>query len=108
MSGSWLHELSGLIRSSDSDISPIHCEIRVRCGDVVNGIDLASGSISAGDTATSELSGDEASLQSLVRGEITLQAAFRSGMIHLTGAPEPFLRLAILLDRSRPSGELLC
>jgi hypothetical protein len=108
MSGSWLHELSGLIRASQSAVSPIHCEIRVRCGDVVHGIDLASGSISAGDTAASELRGDEASLQSLVRGETTLQAAFRSGKIELNGEPEPFLRLAILLDRSRASSALVC
>lgn len=108
MSGSWLHELSGLIRASESSVPPVCCEIRVRCGDVVGGVDLATGKISAGDGAASELRGDEASLQRLVRGEITLQAAFRSGKIELSGEPEPFLRLAMLLERSRPLGVLAC
>ncbi|MFN4895639.1 MAG: SCP2 sterol-binding domain-containing protein [Pseudomonadota bacterium] len=100
MSNSWLHELSGLISASGATRPGVLCEIRVRCGEVVSGIDLSTGQISSGVNATSEVSGDEQSLQRLVRGETTLQSAFRSGAIHLNGDPEPFLRLAMILDRA--------
>jgi hypothetical protein len=43
---------------------------------------------------------NEAALVALVRGELTLQAAFAEGVINLTGEPEPFLRLAMILDRA--------
>lgn len=75
--------------------------VRVRCGTFVKGVDLTTGTIVSHEDTTSELSGDEATLTSLIRGEITLQAAFRSGAVRLAGDPEPFLRLAIILDRVR-------
>lgn len=101
MSGVWLHELSGLISAAAGAIPGTQCEIRVRCGDFTGGIDLATGSLSAGVNASSEIRGDEASLLALARGQVTLQAAFREGIINLTGDPEPFLRLAMILDRAR-------
>jgi hypothetical protein len=76
------------------------CEIRVRCGDFTGGIDLATGSLTSGVNANSEMQSNEAALVALVRGELTLQAAFAEGVINLTGEPEPFLRLAMILDRA--------
>jgi hypothetical protein len=108
MSDSWLHELSGLIGAAASMSVGPNLEIRFRCGDAVYGIDLASGSVSGGERAASELCGDEEIMNSLVRGEVTLQAAFRSGRVVLTGDPEPFLRLAIVLDRARAADALPC
>jgi hypothetical protein len=97
----WLHELSGLIAASGGSLPGTPCEVRVRCGDSVNGVDLITGALSSGDGARSELFANEGALQSLVRGEVTLQWAFRSGAIELSGEPEPFLRLAMILERAR-------
>lgn len=108
MIGSWLHELSGLIASAGGSIPGGQCEIRVRCGDSAAGIDLATGGLSTGVQANSEICGDESSLIALVRGEVTLQSAFREGIIALTGEPEPFLRLAIILDRTRHPEGAMC
>lgn len=100
-SDSWLYELSGLIAASGGALPGTHCEVRVRCGDSVNGVDLITGALSSGDCARSELLANETALQSLVRGEVTLQSAFRSGAVELSGDPEPFLRLAMILERAR-------
>lgn len=108
MSGSWLHELSGLISAAAGTIPGTQCEIRVRCGDFAGGIDLATGGLSTGANASSEVRGDEGTLTALVRGEVTLQSAFSEGIINLTGAPEPFLRLAMILDRARQAESVLC
>jgi hypothetical protein len=101
MSSSWFHELSGLVAASASMSPGIHSEIRFRSGDFVGGIDLGSGAISTGEKALSEISGDESVFNSLLQGEISLQGAFRSGRIVLSGDPEPFLYLAMILERQR-------
>jgi hypothetical protein len=108
MTSSWLHALSGLISAAGGSVPGAHCEIRVRCGEVTGGIDLATGSLSTGVNASSEVRGDEAALMALVRGEVTLQAAFREGTINLTGEPEPFLRLAMILDTARQTEAVTC
>ena len=108
MSSDWLHELSGLITAAAGAFPGIRSEIRVRCGDQVSGIELGTGKISAGERAVSEICADRASLESLVRGELSLQAAFRTGKIALTGDPEPFLQLAMLLERQRSAGLVTC
>jgi hypothetical protein len=107
MASSWLHELSGLIAAAAGAVPGAQCEIRVRCGDFTGGVDLATGSLSTGVDASAELRGDEGTLCALVRGEFTLQSAFREGIISLTGDPEPFLRLAMLLDRARQPAAVL-
>jgi len=108
MSSGWLHELSGLVAAAASTFPAFHSEIRVRCGDRVNGIELGTGKISAGERAVSEICADEVSLERLVKGELSLQAAFRSGKIALTGDPEPFLQLAMILDKQRSAGLVTC
>lgn len=108
MSSDWLHELSGLVTAAASSVPVFHSEIRVRCGDRVSGIELGTGKISGGEKAVSEICADEASLERLVKGELSLQAAFRSGKISLTGDPEPFLRLAMILEKQRSAGLITC
>jgi hypothetical protein len=108
MNGGWLHDLSGLIAAAQGPVPGTQCEIRVRCGDSTSGIDLATGSLSSGRQARSEICGDEATLRSLVRGDVTLQGAFREGAIALSGDPEPFLLLAMILDRARVAEAVTC
>jgi hypothetical protein len=108
MSTDWLHELSGLITAAQGAFPGIRSEIRVRCGDQVSGIELGTGRISAGEKAASEICADKASLESLVRGELSLQSAFRTGKVALTGDPEPFLQLAMILDRQHSTGLVTC
>ncbi len=99
MSDSWLYELSGLVASSAYEVPGLKGEIRIKCGELARGIELGTGALSSGDAAVAEMKGDEASLSALVRGEISLQSAFRSGALELTGQPELFLRLSMILDR---------
>ncbi len=108
MSGGWLHELSGLVAAGAGAIPGDQCEIRVRCGDSAAGINLATGGISTGVRANSEILGDESSLTALVRGEVTLQAAFREGIVTLSGDPEPFLRLSMILDKMHRAELIPC
>jgi hypothetical protein len=99
MSDSWLYELSGLVASSAYEVPGLKGEIRIKCGALVHGIELGTGALSSGEGADAEITGDEASLSALVRGEISLQSAFRSGALELSGQPELFLRLSMILDK---------
>ncbi len=93
----WIHELSGLIAAAN--INGPNCELRLRFDSHTCGVNLANGDLSTGDSAVSEVAGSEAELEAIVKGETTLQAAYRSGLVNLSGDPEPFLRLAMVLDR---------
>lgn len=99
MSDGWLYELSGLVASSADEVPGLRGEIRIKCGALARGIELSTGALSSGEGAHAEIKGDEASLSALVRGEISLQSAFRSGTLELSGQPELFLRLSMILDK---------
>lgn len=103
---SWLKELSSVVAALPKDDSPDLGEVRFRIGDTQIGLDLSSGEITDGSKAGSEISGSEETLERIVQGKETLQSAFRQGHISLSGNPEPFLRLAMVLDRS--SGLKVC
>ncbi len=74
-------------------------EIKFRVGVQEVGLNLTTGEITDGSNACAELACSDEMLERIVRGIDTLQSAFRQGKILLTGDPEPFLRLAIVLDR---------
>jgi hypothetical protein len=103
MSGNWLYEISGLVAVSAADVPNINSEVRFRCGDTAQSIRLADGQISAGDSASSEIVGDEEIFKDLAAGRISLQAAYSAGRVGLSGDPEPLLRLAMVLSGSAAS-----
>jgi hypothetical protein len=96
---SWIKELSSVIAASLRRDSVGLGEVRFLVGDTQVGLDLSSGEITDGSNASSEIVGSEETLARIVQGKETLQAAFRQGHISLSGDPEPFLRLAMVLDR---------
>jgi hypothetical protein len=98
MSGNWLYEISGLIAVSAADVPNITGGVRLRCGEFARSIRLADGQILAGDSACSEILGDEDIFKDLAAGRISLQAAFSAGRVSLSGDPEPLLRLAMVLS----------
>ncbi len=73
--------------------------MRFQVGDTKLGLDLSSGEITDGSKASSEIVANEETLGRIVQGKETLQSAFRQGHVSLSGDPEPFLRLAMVLDR---------
>jgi hypothetical protein len=96
----WIKELSSVVAASGVADSAGHGEVRFKVGDTQVGLDLSSGEITEGSKASSEIVASEDALERIVCGKETLQAAFRQGHISLSGDPEPFLRLAMVLDRS--------
>lgn len=104
---SWLHELSGLVSAAVGEIPAVHGEIRIRSSEAVAGIELATGAITSGESASSELQADERVLRDLLSGKLSLQSVFRSGQAILTGEPEPFLFLAMLLEHQRSQDRAL-
>ncbi len=95
----WVNELSSVIAASATQRPPGRCEIRFRVDQHTFGIDLASGTVTDGTLASSEIAGDEYTFGRIMSGQETLQSAYRGGAITLSGDPEPFLRLAMALDR---------
>jgi hypothetical protein len=96
---SWVNELSAAIASSGRQRPATRCEIRFRVGSQTFGLDVATGAVTDGLGATSEIAGEEEAFNAIMCGDETLQSAYRAGAIHLSGDPEPFLRLAMLIDR---------
>ena len=96
---SWLEELRSVVMSSKHSHAFPRCEVRFRVDGHQFGLDLASGDATDGSAASSELSGSDEIFERIVSGQDTLQAAYRPGRVTLTGDPEPFLRLSVLLDR---------
>jgi hypothetical protein len=95
----WIKELSSVVAASVVANSAGLGEVRFKVGDTQIGLDLSSGEITEGSKASSEIVASEETLGRIVQGKETLQSAFRQGHISLTGDPEPFLRLAMVLDR---------
>jgi hypothetical protein len=100
MSGNWLYDISGLIAVSAADIPNISSEVRFRSGNIVHGIRLADGQISSGESAQSEIVGEDEIFKDLAAGKVSLQAAYSAGKVKLSGDPEPLLRLAMVLSGS--------
>jgi hypothetical protein len=95
----WVNELSAVIVSSSEQRPATRCEIRFQVGDRSFGLDLATGAVTDGSRASSEIAGSEQTFEQIIAGQETLQSAYRAGALVLSGDPEPFLRLAILLER---------
>jgi hypothetical protein len=93
---SWIFDLSGLIASSAQDAPAL--EVALRSEDALFGINIATGEVTSGEQAVSQIRGSEATFKSLVKGELTLQAAYTAGSIELSGDPEALLRLSIVLQ----------
>jgi hypothetical protein len=96
---SWVKELSSVVAASRRNDTGALGEVRFRVEDTQIGVDLSSGEITDGAKASSEITGSNETLEKIVQGKETLQAAYRQGHISLCGDPEPFLRLAMVLDR---------
>ena len=96
---SWVSELSAVIAATHMQRTGPRCEVRFKVGSHTFGLDLVSGELTDGVSASSEIVGDEPIFDLIMAGRETLQSAYRSGLITLSGDPEPFLRLSIAIDR---------
>lgn len=98
---SWLYELSAAIAASVElkDLPP--CEVAFSSKHETVGIDLATGAITTGAAARCAVIGNESVFEDLVSGATTLQKAYLSGDVQLSGQPENLLRLALVFDACR-------
>jgi hypothetical protein len=101
MVATWVSQLSAVIAALNIPRVGPRCEVRFKIGVRTFGLDLVSGELTDGTEASSEILGDESVLSLIMMGQETLQSAYRSGLIQLSGDPEPFLRLSVVLDRCR-------
>lgn len=94
----WLIDLAALAASSPqiSELAPLEVGLEVD-GERI-GLDLLHGRITDGSAAQSWVSGSAQVFSDLVAGVITLQRAFVTERVQLSGEPEGLLRLAFLLD----------
>ncbi len=64
------------------------------------GLDLARGVPADGTQASCRLYGEDDVFERLVSGQTTLQKAYRSGELEMTGDPQSLLRLAFVFERT--------
>jgi hypothetical protein len=95
----WVQELSAVVVSSLEQRPAAPSEIRFSIGEKSCGLDLSTGAITDGARASSEILGSEVAFEQIMSGRETLQSAYRAGAITLSGDPEHFLRLAMVLER---------
>lgn len=108
----WIKDLSALAASSPqiSELAPL--EVGFDVGGKKMGLDLTQGRVTDGSTAQCWIAGSNDVFTDLVNGRLTLQRAYVTGLVQLSGEPESLLRLAFLLDathalRSRQSGTVI-
>jgi hypothetical protein len=102
----WVFDLSGLIVSAGNEAPAL--EVLFRGEGFLCGINIATGEVTSGERAVSQITGKDELFRRLIRGEVTLQSAYRAGSIQLTGDPEPFLRLSMVLDRATKGAPVGC
>jgi hypothetical protein len=99
MVSSWVSELGAVIAATNVQRGGPQCEVRFKVGSHAFGLDLVSGEVTDGSAAGSEIVVDDSVFGLIMSGRETLQSAYRSGLIQLSGDPEPFLRLSLAIDR---------
>jgi len=97
----WLVELASLAAASPQIPELVPLEVGFDVAGTKLGLDLLFGRITDGSAASCWISGDREDLADLVAGKVTLQTAYLTGRVKLSGEPEGLLRLAFLLDASQ-------
>jgi hypothetical protein len=97
----WLVELASLAAASPQIPELVPLEVGFDVAGRKFGLDLLFGRITDGSAASCWISGGPEDLADLVAGKETLQAAYLTGRVKLSGEPEGLLRLAFLLDASQ-------
>jgi hypothetical protein len=106
MTPAWVFDLSGLIVSAGNDAPAL--EVLFRGESFLCGINIATGEVTSGERAASQITATDDVFKRLVSCEVTLQSSYRAGSIQLSGDPEPFLRLAMVLDRATKGAPVGC
>lgn len=96
----WFSDLVAVVASAPqlSDLTGFTVSFAVD-GEVL-GLDLARRAPADGAQARCQLAGTDDLFERLVRGQTTLQKAYRSGELEMSGDPQSLLRLAYLFERS--------
>lgn len=97
-SQAWLQELSAVIAAAEEFRELPAFEVAFSSKGSTVGIDVSTGNITNGIAASCGVVGDEAIFEELVSGDTTLQKAYLSGAVQLSGEPENLLRLALVFD----------
>jgi hypothetical protein len=98
MSAQWTHQLFGRISAQPHRVAEPGCTIKFLTESGTFCIDLATGEMASDIDAQSKLVGSDEVLTKIVNQELSLQVAYKEKSITLSGEPEPFLRLAMVLD----------
>jgi len=94
----WIAELAAVSASSPQLSELGALEVGFEVAGVKRGLELSVGRVTDGSSAVCWLTGSNQVFSELVSGEVTLQHAYVTGQIQLSGEPEGFLRFALLLD----------
>ncbi|MEY4668016.1 MAG: hypothetical protein RL518_715 [Pseudomonadota bacterium] len=97
----WIVELASLAAASPQIPELVPLEVGFEVAGAKLGLDLLFGRITDGSKASSWISGTNEALSDLVAGKMTLQKAYLTGQVKLSGEPEGLLRLAFLLDAAQ-------
>jgi hypothetical protein len=97
----WIVELASLAAASPQIPELVPLEVGFEVGGAKVGLDLLFGRITDGSSASCWISGTSEDFSDLVAGKMTLQKAYMTGRVTLSGEPEGLLRLAFLLDAAQ-------
>jgi hypothetical protein len=97
----WIVELASLAAASPQIPELVPLEVGFEVDGAKVGLDLLFGRITDGSAASCWISGTSEDFSDLVAGKVTLQRAYLTGRVTLTGEPEGLLRLAFLLDAAQ-------
>jgi hypothetical protein len=97
----WIVELASLAAASPQIPELVPLEVGFDVSGAKLGLDLLFGRITDGSAASCWVSGASEDFSDLVAGKVTLQRAYLTGRVKLSGEPEGLLRLAFLLDASQ-------
>lgn len=101
MQAPWTHQLFGIINARARQPVEPGCTVRFSTESGTFGVDLSTGEVSSGEDAKSEVVASDEVLTRIINRELSLQIAYKEQAITLSGEPEPFLRLAMVLDSNR-------
>lgn len=98
MQAPWTHQLFGIINARSPHVVEPGCTVRFSTESGTFGVDLATGEVNSGEDAKSEVVASDEVLTRIINRELSLQIAYKEQAVTLSGEPEPFLRLAMVLD----------
>ncbi len=96
----WFSDLVAVVASAPQLSELTGFTVSFAVGGEVLGLDLARHTPTDGAQARCQLAGTDDLFERLVRGQTTLQKAYRSGELEMSGDPQSLLRLAYLFERS--------